>query len=167
MVMRTLRKALPLLVGGLPLSPGVSVPPTEVAHVWTRIRGWGAGTFRADVWCSKDGRTWSQVNAGVIPARMAPGVLAFEGKIWVFGGSAAGVAGDDTWLNDVWTLSPGKRWVRETARAPWSRRAPQYLAVFRERVWLYGGKGIEANGNGGFADDVWTFGSVQRGDSRP
>ena len=336
MVMRNLRKALPLLVGVLPLSASVSVPPTEAAYVWTRIRGWGAGTFQeswregtvplavkplvgpqgklwmiggrgvwssrdgiswarnaarlpwgdryggeaslfrgalwvaggeenrvlrndvhasrdgvhwqrlpsppwsarrghtltafdnrllviggsdsrrrsdvwesedgarwrrvtagaewpprsghttvvwgnlicivggtdgpkvlADIWCSKDGRTWSQLNAGVIPARMAPGVLTFEGKIWVFGGSAAGVAGDNTWLNDVWTLSPGKQWALETAHAPWSRRAPQYLAVFRERVWLYGGKGIEANGNGGFADDVWTFGSVDRGDRRP
>jgi hypothetical protein len=112
-----------------------------------------------DAWCSKDGTSWSQLNAGHIPARMAPGVLTFDGKIWLFGGSAAGVPGDDTWLNDVWTLSPGGKWTQQNPRAPWSRRSAQYIVLFRNGVWLYGGKGIEDNGKGGFADDVWTFGA--------
>lgn len=154
MVTKSLRKAFPVLLilisAFTPSDAGPrDVSTTGSSYAWTRVRGWGAGAFQ---------ESWRQ---GQVPLALKPHVGP-EGKLWIFGGSAAGVAGDETWLNDVWTISPGKRWVRENPHAPWSRRAPQYSVVFKDRIWLYGGKGIEANGRGGFADDMWSFGKTSQ-----
>jgi len=115
-----------------------------------------------DVWCSRDGARWSEV-IGRAPwsPRVFPGIAVFDGKLWVFGGSDTRASGDASWLNDVWATGDGTRWKQESAHAPWSARAPEYSVVFAGKLWIYGGKGIEARGRGGFADDVWTLRKVQ------
>jgi hypothetical protein len=109
----------------------------------------------AEIWCSPNGQSWTQLaaNPGWEPRR-GPGLAVFNERILLFGGSSDARVGDDCWLNDVWSSSDGKTWTREPD-APWSRRSAQYSAVFKNRLWIFGGKGIEAGGRGGFADDVW------------
>jgi hypothetical protein len=134
----------------------------DTAVVWRDqlcvIGGGGFARPLRDVWCSNDGNAWTMLtqNAAWSP-RVYPGVAVFDDKLWVFGGSAPDRTGDASWLNDVWSSSDGATWSRETTAAPWSPRAAQYSVVFRDRLWIYGGKGIEANGRGGFADDVWAM----------
>ena len=94
---------------------------------------------------------------------MFPGVQVFDGRLWVFGGSSEGVGDDSAWLNDVRVSDDGATWTEQTAHAPWSRRAPEYSVVFGDRLWIFGGKGIESTGRGGFADDVWSLRRVAGG----
>jgi hypothetical protein len=110
-----------------------------------------------DVWCSRDGRAWSKLAEGGWSARLFPGVLVFDDRLWVFGGSAAGASGNATWLNDVRVSDDGAQWTEQSRHAPWSPRSPEYSVVFEDRLWIFGGKGIEANGRGGFATDVWAL----------
>lgn len=111
-----------------------------------------------DVWCSTDGLAWSRLTARADwTPRAFAGVAVVDDRLWVFGGSATGSIGDASWLNDVWVSRDGTRWERQTDHAPWSPRAPEYSTVFLDRLWIFGGKGLEANGRGGFADDVWTL----------
>jgi N-acetylneuraminic acid mutarotase len=130
--------------------------------VWhNRLCVVGGGDFSRplrDVWCSTDGRAWTMV-ASQAPwtPRIGAGVTVWDDKLWVFGGSAVDRAGDASWLNDVWSSSDGSHWELQTARAPWTPRAAEYQVVFRDRVWIFGGKGIEAGNRGGFADDVWSL----------
>ena len=146
-----------LVAGQAPWSPRGG----HAAVVWRdRLCIIGGGSFskpRMDVWCSADGRQWSELTPRAEwSPRVYPGVAVFDDRLWVFGGSATGVDGDAAWLNDVWVSADGARWIREP-NAPWSPRAPIYSTTFRGRLWVFGGKGIEANGKGGFADDVWTM----------
>jgi hypothetical protein len=121
------------------------------------IGGSNEGTVFADIWCSPDGREWTRIDANAWPPRVRPGVVVFDDRLWLLGGSAANVEGDAAWLNDIWTSTDGVRWTKEPQPAPWSRRAPEYSVVYRDKLWIFGGKGIEATGRGGFADDVWAF----------
>ena len=110
-----------------------------------------------DVWCSRDGTAWTKLADRAWSPRMFPGVQVFDGRLWVFGGSWEGVGDDSAWLNDVRVSDDGATWTEQTAHAPWSRRAAEYSVVFRDRLWIFGGKGIESTGRGGFADDVWSL----------
>jgi len=114
-----------------------------------------------DVWCSTDGKAWSRLTARADwTPRIFAGVAVIDDRLWVFGGSGIRSGGDGTWLNDVWVSRDGERWERQAEQAPWSPRAPEYCTVFRDKLWIFGGKGLEANGKGGFADDVWTLTKV-------
>lgn len=123
------------------------------------VGGTDGSRVMTDVWCSPDGRAWSRLTSAGWTPRIYPGVLVFRDRLWVFGGSADRVSGDSTWLNDVRVSDDGSRWLEHSRHAPWSRRAAQYAVVFGDRIWIFGGKGIEATGRGGFADDVWTLGA--------
>ena len=134
----------------------------HAAVVWRdRLCIVGGGEFtgaHTDVWCATDGRTWNRIiEKAPWSQRILPGVAVLDDQLWVFGGSEVGRAGDASWLGDVWRSADGVTWERAAARAPWSSRSAMYNVVFRDRLWVYGGKGIEANGRGGFADDVWTL----------
>jgi hypothetical protein len=99
---------------------------------------------RADVWFSEDGRTWTPaVAAAPWGPRIAAGMIVYDERLWVLGGSSPEVG----WLNDVWSSADGNNWER-LPRAPWTPRAAEYVAAFAGRLWVYGGKGIEADGAG-------------------
>ncbi len=130
--------------------------------VWRQrlcVVGGGLGSQgMTDVWCSTDGLAWSRLTARADwTPRAFAGVAVVDDRLWVFGGSATRSSGDAAWLNDVWVSRDGARWEQRTDHAPWSPRAPEYNALFLDRLWIFGGKGLEANGRGGFADDVWTL----------
>jgi len=134
----------------------------SAALVWRdRLCVIGGGDFSRplrDFWCSADGVSWSAVTLQAEwPSRIFPGIAVLGGRLWIFGGSAPGKTGDASWLNDVWVSSDGIRWSETRFQELWSPRAAEYSTVWRDRIWVFGGKGIEASGRGGFADDVWTF----------
>lgn len=111
-----------------------------------RERIWAIGFHTGDdVWFSSDGAHWQQATAGTgWPATSRhKHAIVFDGRIWVLGGSDA--KGD--FENDVWSSGDGLRWERQTLHAPWFPRAANYSVVFRNKLWIYGGKNSP--------DDVW------------
>ena len=60
----------------------------------------------------------------------------------------------------------GADWTLATAHAPWTPRAAEHCVVFRGKLWLFGGKGIEEDGRGGYASDVWCMAAAQEAADR-
>lgn len=103
-----------------------------------RLEGHGATN---EVWASADGRDWQQVTdaAGWSP-RLAGGLVEFQGKLWVLGGTENYYFGDRTSLrNDVWNSDDGKHWTQVTEQAGWSARAYHQAVVHAGRIWVLGG----------------------------
>jgi hypothetical protein len=93
------------------------------------------------VWSSTDGVKWELVtdHAGWSP-RIAAGVVEFQGKLWILGGTENYYFGDEKSLKgDVWSSADGKEWKQETAQAPWSPRAYHAAVVHAGRMWVLGG----------------------------
>jgi hypothetical protein len=103
-----------------------------------RLPGHGASN---EVWSSCDGRIWEQATdrAGWSP-RLAAGTVAFQGRLWILGGTEDYYFGDDASLkNDVWSSADGQDWRRELERAPWSPRAYHAAVVHDGKIWVLGG----------------------------
>lgn len=119
----------------------------------------GASTWRSgeasvehDVWSSPDGRRWDLVtqNAGW-SARAAFGEVVYKGKLWVMGGFFAD-RDDRSCFNDVWSSANGALWMRETDSAGWSARGGFDAVVFKDRMWIVGGRDSLGRNCG----DVWS-----------
>jgi hypothetical protein len=92
------------------------------------------------------------------------------GNFWLFGGSSNGNE-----LNDVWQYNPvTKRWALTVSSAPTtappgsgSYTSAPYWPGGRHNgmvwvdssgtLWLFGGLGIDANGNDSYLNDLWSF----------
>lgn len=72
-------------------------------------------------------------------------VVAFNGKLWLIGGSESG------YKNDVWSSADGANWKKETAQAAFSARKYHRVAVFNNELWLVGG--LTDNGR---INDIWS-----------
>jgi len=97
-----------------------------------------------DVWCSPDGREWTQVveHAPWSP-RAFHAALVFDGKIWV-------IAGGNYWpspsaVNDVWSSTDGRNGRAFTEHAPWPGRIWFSSVVYRGRcgLWRLVGQPVE------------------------
>ena len=74
-----------------------------------------------DVWSSTDGAHWTLETAHAPWAgRAFHGVLAFDNKLWVFGGG--NYLPEYRGYNDVWSSPDGVHWTRVVEHAPWSPR---------------------------------------------
>jgi Kelch motif len=107
------------------------------------------------VWCSTDGANWRQVteHAGWSP-RIAAGVVEFQGKMWILGGTEQYYSGDDRNLkNDIWSSTDGKNWKLEVANAPWTPRAFHQAVVLNDKIYLIGGGNYLPNYRAW--NDVW------------
>ena len=107
------------------------------------------------VWSSTDGVAWKQMpNAGWSP-RIAAGAVAFEGKMWILGGTENYYFGDEKSLkSDVWSSADGKEWKLEVAEAPWSPRAYHVAVVHGGKIWVLGGGNYVPKYHA--LDDVWS-----------
>jgi hypothetical protein len=78
-----------------------------------------------------------------------PGVL-FRGRLWLLGGPSAaqGRCGSTVWSLDVGAREP--RW-RDHGEAPWCARRAHGVAVFEDRLWVFGG----IDSAGAPLDDAW------------
>lgn len=103
-----------------------------------RLEGHGATN---EVWSTADGKTWEKTTdaAGWSP-RIAAGLVEFQGRLWILGGTENYYFGDRNSLrNDVWSSADGKVWRQETAGAPWSPRAYHQAVVHDGKIWVLGG----------------------------
>ncbi len=94
-----------------------------------------------EVWSSRDGATWNQVTAAAPwSARIAGGVVVFQDKLWLLGGTENYYFGDATSLkNDVWYSEDGQDWQLATEHAEWSPRAYHAAVVHDGKMWIMGG----------------------------
>jgi hypothetical protein len=86
--------------------------------------------------------------------------VAFDGKIWVFGGYNPGEVRNDTYLEDVWSSEDGEIWELVTSEAPWHGRRGHTVNVFDdgngEAMYLMGGFEVdEETGYRQYTNDVW------------
>ena len=106
------------------------------------------------------------------------------GNFWLFGGNGADMAGSNntvTYLNDLWKYTPsatgdtgewtwvggnsiggvagvyGTQGTAAAANMPGAREAAVTWLDASGKLWLFGGLGIDAAGNQGFLNDLWTF----------
>lgn len=115
-------------------------------------RMWVIG--RGGAWHSTDGQSWTEAVRDASWLDRGPnaeaGCVAFDNRIWIFGGlMATGTR------NDVWFSTDGARW-QSAGQAPWSPRTGEFSAVFDSKLWIFGGKtGRASKAEEGFASDVW------------
>ncbi|MSS70239.1 MAG: hypothetical protein EXS64_01995 [Candidatus Latescibacteria bacterium] len=100
----------------------------------------GYHPFRAynDVWCSPDGKTWTQTtDQAPWPVRIWNTVIAYKNRLWVLGGFRA----EPTWNNfdDVWYSADGANWHPLTTETIWSPRHEISVYVFDDKLWVIGG----------------------------
>jgi hypothetical protein len=108
-------------------------------------------SLRSDVWNSNDGVHWKPVtrNASWAP-RAYHGTLAFDGKLWVFGGGNYLPTYEAH--NDVWVSSDGVNWTKVIEEAPWAPRIWFSAVVYKNHMWLLGGWSNNPSKNW---NDVW------------
>lgn len=108
-------------------------------------------SLKNDVWCSENGADWKRlVEKAPWPARAYHAAIAFNGKLWVFGGG--NYTPEYFALNDVWSSSDGIEWTQEIEHAPWAARIWFSGAVYRDRLWMLGGWSNDPFKNW---NDVW------------
>ena len=67
----------------------------------------------ADVWHSRDGKKWTQLESGTTwTPRHGQSAFAFRNKIWVAGGCSG--AGPRPLDSQVWSLHVSKKWLEDT-----------------------------------------------------
>jgi hypothetical protein len=86
--------------------------------------------------------------------------VAFQGKLWIFGGYDSGRTRGDTYLEDIWSSADGKSWTLVTEKAPWKGRRGHTVTVFDdgtgEALYLIGGFEVdEETGYRQYTNDVW------------
>ncbi len=64
------------------------------------------------------------------PRRSSSAAIAFQGKLWIFGGSSVGRK------NDIWNSVDGKNWTRVKEFAEWSPRLFHAVFEFKNELWL-------------------------------
>lgn len=122
-------------------------------RVWI-MGGLQAGKRLNDVWSSADGLNWRQETAAApwSPRQLHDNVLAFDGHLWVIGGSVQSYHPLKTY-RDVWRSPDGIHWEQVTDEAPWLGRNWGSTAVYRDRMWLFGGFRSEPKWHN--LNDVW------------
>jgi hypothetical protein len=110
-----------------------------------------------DVWSSKDGLNWSLQTKEIIKGETIFGYAAvvYDGKIWLLGCNRNG-----QFKSQVFVSSDGKKW--EGQEAPWTPRGGVAAVVFKDKIYLTGGKygGLEENGTTTefvYSNDLWAL----------
>jgi hypothetical protein len=86
--------------------------------------------------------------------------VAYDDKLWIFGGYNPGEMKGDTYYEDVWNSSDGIAWEQVTEAAPWNGRRGHTVNVFDdgtgEAIYLIGGFTVnESSGYREYTNDVW------------
>jgi hypothetical protein len=113
----------------------------------------GTGVYR-----SYDGYTWDTLIAEAPwEYRVWPGFLAFNNKLWFFGGGINYMTGEDYYFNDVWSSADGIDWVLETESAAWPGRFWFGYATYDDKMWILGGWNYHDgdNATAGNRNDTW------------
>lgn len=92
--------------------------------------------------------------------RYGHAAIAYDQKLWVFGGYNPGRMTGDTYLEDVWSSTDGIHWELVVEKAPWLGRRGHRVVVFNDgtgdALFLAGGFTVnEETGYREYANDVW------------
>jgi|GEM_PF-1204290 len=128
-------------------------------YLW--LIGGNDGAYLNDVWRSSNGTSWTQVLAN----NTAPGgtrflpradhnCLVFNGKLWVVGGEYDTGSGID-YFDDVWWSADGTSWNLATGSAAFWARGGHSMAVFQNKMWMFGGTTLDQDGNPLVLGDTW------------
>ena len=121
------------------------------------------GHYQNDVWNSKDGITWTLVNAAVPwGPRALHYTVVHDEKIWVIGGQTmpAFAKAEERFYRDVWTTTDGVDWKQVEVSEPcWSARGMIGGAAVKDgRIWVLGGGTYDTpqTPSRKFFNDVWS-----------
>jgi hypothetical protein len=107
-----------------------------------------------DVWSSADGLNWQQVTPYILKGQEIFGYapVVFDGKIWLLGCNRNG-----RFSSQVLYSTDGKSW--HTQAAPWSPRGAMAAAVYRQKIYITGGKygGTPDAPDFRYSNDVWAM----------
>lgn len=107
-----------------------------------------------DVWQSSDGLNWQKISNEIIPGVPIFGykALVFDNKIWLLGCNRNG-----QFSNQVLFSTDGKNW--QTQNAPWLPRGGIAATVFRNKIYMTGGKygGTPNHPDFRYDNDLWTL----------
>ena len=119
---------------------------------------------------------------GVAASNNTPGARGWSstwtdsnGTFWLFGGFGYGSSGSAGTLNDLWKFSDSKwtwvsgsksisrkgvygtKGVANASNAPGTRYGSVLWMDTKGDLWLYGGRGYDSKGPGGYLSDSWKF----------
>ncbi|MBI5090886.1 MAG: cadherin-like beta sandwich domain-containing protein [Candidatus Hydrogenedentes bacterium] len=102
--------------------------------------GMKSGALFNDVWSSTDGVRWDleTANAPWSKRQLFSLVTEFGGGLWVLGGGIT-LYHPFKAYNDIWRSPNGRDWTKVTDEAPWPGRIWTTSAVYRNRLWVFGG----------------------------
>jgi hypothetical protein len=105
-----------------------------------------------DVWSSSDGLIWQKVTDEIVKGEQIFGYSAqvFDNKIWLLGCNRNG-----QFSSQVLFSSDGKNW--QTQNAPWLPRGGIAATVYKNKIYMTGGKygGTPNHPNFRYDNDVW------------
>jgi hypothetical protein len=99
------------------------------------------------LWHSSDGKTWTELPAPAFPPRSGFTVAAFNGCLWILGGSSGGQI-----MNELWSSADGLTWIENNAAVFPQARERTSLTAHQGRLWAAAGD----NGFGTYDADVWS-----------
>lgn len=110
-----------------------------------------------DVWSSIDGLNWIKEKDEILEGETILGYTAvvFDNKIWLLGCNRNG-----QFQSQVFVSEDGKEWKGQ--EAPWSPRGGVAATVFKDKIYMTGGKygGLEKNGSTTefiYSNDLWVL----------
>jgi len=114
----------------------------------------GPETFHNDVWCTDDGREWTQIlgNAPWAPRGLIGGSAVLNGRMWLIGGGIYETPSRPySAYGEVWSSADGANWELHAKDVPWRPRVYHDVAAFDGNLWLLEGQHVP----GGNGNDVW------------
>ena len=95
-----------------------------------------------DVWCSEDGVNWTRVTrAAPWGPRLWFSSIVYRNRMWVLGGfSDRSNSRQHLNYGDVWYSKDGRNWRELKSDVIWTARHEHSTLVFRDNIWIAGGK---------------------------
>jgi hypothetical protein len=103
------------------------------------------------VYCSTDGIQWDRPTEEEYWGVDQFPAVVFKDKMWVLGGYQGGDSAN--LQNKIWTSMDGLTWTEEMPEAEWSERYGHTAVVYKDRIWVLGGRGL---------NDVWYSNEIRR-----
>jgi N-acetylneuraminic acid mutarotase len=118
------------------------------------------GRFAATTWTDRNGNFWMYGGTGY-DSRIAQGVL---NDLWKFDPST----NDWTWMGGSrfapsnwvvagWPGNYGNLGIPALGNTPWSLQYPSSWTDTSGHLWLFGGSGVDPNGDALYMNDMWEF----------
>lgn len=114
--------------------------------------GWNplTNTLSSQFWKCDSDFNWINIeNQNPFSPRNGHTMTKFHDRIYIIGGFNY----EFRFLEDVWVLNPksSEGWKCILSSAPWDSREGHQTVVFRDSLWIFGGKTIS-----GALNDIWT-----------